>query len=94
MQLKTDRRSLMLGLLAGSAAMTQRSAQAQTEYQTEAQTQTARPAATPARVNSADWSAPLMTPRLGAKRLKRIIELVWNIQSVKSVQPLVDAIAT
>lgn len=36
----------------------------------------------------------LMTPRLGEKRVERIIDLVWNMQSAKSVQPLVDAIAT
>jgi 2-methylcitrate dehydratase PrpD len=36
----------------------------------------------------------LMTPRLGEKRVERVIDLVWNIQSASSVKPLVDAIAT
>jgi 2-methylcitrate dehydratase PrpD len=36
----------------------------------------------------------LMTPRLGMQRVARVIDLVWNIDNAKHVQPLIDAIAS
>jgi 2-methylcitrate dehydratase PrpD len=36
----------------------------------------------------------LMSPRLGAKRVQRVFDLVWNLENEPSVKPLVDAIAS
>jgi 2-methylcitrate dehydratase PrpD len=36
----------------------------------------------------------LMTPRLGAKRVQRVLELVWSIETQPNLKSLVDSIAT
>jgi hypothetical protein len=36
----------------------------------------------------------LMTPHIGARRVQRVIDLVWSVDKAPNVNPLVDAIAT